>query len=108
MATGDPLGHVEFSVLDAVNRGALRSRRTAQKVDGLREDPAGEAILHAALRRCERAGLLSSARDGSGRQYRVTAAGRARLRADRSLRAAMARMLLSGRAAGPACGARCS
>jgi hypothetical protein len=90
----DPLGHVEFSVLDAVNRGALRTRTTAWQVGGLREDRNGEAILHEALRKCERAGLLSSTREPTGRRYRMTAAGRARLRADRRLRAAMVRLVL--------------
>src|SRR5437764_210600 len=39
--------------------------------------------MHQALRRCERAGLLRSKRDPSGRRYELTAAGRARLRAAR-------------------------
>jgi DNA-binding PadR family transcriptional regulator len=51
-------------------------------------------ILHEVLHRCERAGLLSSARDSTGRLYRLTAAGRARLRADRRFRVALVRALL--------------
>jgi hypothetical protein len=94
MGVGDPLGHVEFAVLDAVHRGSLCSRRTAGQVRGLREQPAGDVILHNVLRRCERDGLLSSTRDGGGRLYRLTRAGRARLHADRRFRAALARMLL--------------
>ena len=94
MEGGDPLGHVEFAVLDAVHRGSLRSRRTAAQVRGLREQPAGEVILRDVLRGCERDGLVSSTRDGRGRLYQLTAAGRARLRADRRFRAAMVRMLL--------------
>jgi predicted MarR family transcription regulator len=94
MGVRDPLGHVEFVVLDAVHRGALRSRRTAAKVPGLREQPAGDVILHDVLRRCERDGLVSSTRDGRGRLYQLTAAGRACLRADRRFRAAMVRLLL--------------
>lgn len=94
MGAGDPIGHVEFAVLDAVQRGLLRSRCTAGHIRGLREQPAGEVILHDALRHCERDGLLSSTRDPGGRLYQLTAAGRARLRADRRFRAAMARMLL--------------
>jgi hypothetical protein len=92
----DPLGHVEFAVLDAVHRGALRFRRTARQIRCLRQQPAGEVILHDVLRRCEQAGLLTSARDSAGRGYWLTAAGRARLRADRRFRAALARALLRG------------
>ena len=32
MGTTDPLGHVEFAVLDAVHRDTLRSRRTAGQI----------------------------------------------------------------------------
>jgi hypothetical protein len=45
MEAGDALRHVEFAVLDAVHRGALRSRRTSRQIRGLREQPAGEVIL---------------------------------------------------------------
>ena len=75
---GDPLGHIEYAVLDAVHRGALRSRRTARQIRSLRDQPAGEVILHEVLYRCEHAGLLS----------------RARLRADRRFRLALVRVLL--------------
>jgi DNA-binding PadR family transcriptional regulator len=51
-------------------------------------------ILHEVLQRCEQAGLLSSARDSAGRMYRLTAAGRARLHADRRFRVALVRPLL--------------
>jgi hypothetical protein len=91
---GDPLGLVEFNVLDAVNRGGLGGRRSACEVPGLREQAAGEVVLHDVLRRFERAGLLSSTRDGAGRRYRLTAAGRARLRSERGFRATFARMML--------------
>ena len=77
------LGQVEFAVLDAVNRGGLRSRRSARRVRLLRGQPTGETILHDVLHRCERNGLLHGTRDPSGRRYELTAAGRARLRADR-------------------------
>jgi DNA-binding PadR family transcriptional regulator len=107
MAVGDPLGHVEFSVLDAVHRGALRARPAARQIRGLSADPAGELLLHDALHRCEQAGLLSSTRDGTGRRYRLTAAGRAQLRSDRRFRVAMARMLLRGQACRRACRAGC-
>jgi DNA-binding transcriptional regulator PaaX len=96
MGACDPLGHVEFAVLDAVYRDTLRSRCTAGQVPVLREQPAGEVILHDALRRCEREGLVSSVRDARGRRYHLTAAGRARLRADRRFTAALVRMLVRG------------
>jgi DNA-binding PadR family transcriptional regulator len=96
MQAGDALGQVEFAVLDAVNRGALRRRSTARKVPALRDRPAGEAILHEALRRCEHEGLLRSERDASGRLYELTAAGRTRLRADRRFRFALAVLLARG------------
>jgi DNA-binding PadR family transcriptional regulator len=92
----DPLGQVEFAVLDAVHRGALRSRRTARQIPALRERAAGEAVLHEALRRCEHAGLLRSERDASGRRYELTGSGRARLRATRRFRVALARLLARG------------
>jgi hypothetical protein len=94
MAFGDRLGLVEFAVIDAVNRGALGSRQTADRVPGLRHEPAGDALVHEALRRCERCGLLSSERVCSGRRYELTAAGRARLRAERRFRAALLGVLL--------------
>jgi DNA-binding PadR family transcriptional regulator len=93
MQPGDVLGQVEFAVLDAVSGGALRSRRTARKIPGLRDRPSGEAILHDALRRCEHEGLLRSERDTSGRLYQLTAAGRTRLRANRRFRLALAVLL---------------
>jgi DNA-binding PadR family transcriptional regulator len=94
MEAGDPLGHVEFAVLYAVHRGALRRRCTATQVGILSRQPAGEVILHQALGRCEREGLVSSERDYVGRRYQLTAAGRARLRADRRFRAALIRVLV--------------
>jgi DNA-binding PadR family transcriptional regulator len=53
-------------------------------------------VLHDVLHRFEQAGLLSSTRDGAGRRYRLTSAGRARLRFERRLRVALARVLLRG------------
>jgi DNA-binding PadR family transcriptional regulator len=50
--------------------------------------------VHEALRRCEQSGLLSSERVCSGRRYELTAAGRARLRAERRFRAALVGVLL--------------
>lgn len=94
MELREPLGLVEFAVIDAVDRGALRSRQTADRVPGLRREPAGDALVHEALRRCERCGLLSSARARSGRRYELTAAGRTRLRDERRFRAALLGVLL--------------
>lgn len=94
MEADDALGLVEFAVLDAVHRGALRSRRTARQIRLLRDQPAGETILHHVLRRCERDGLVRGSRDSSGRRYELTAAGRVRLRAERRFRAALIGALL--------------
>jgi DNA-binding PadR family transcriptional regulator len=93
MKVGDTLGQVEFAVVDAVNSGVLRSRRSARQIRLLREQPAGETILYDVLRRCEREGLLRSSRDASGRRYELTAAGCARLKADRRFRGALVRVL---------------
>jgi DNA-binding PadR family transcriptional regulator len=97
MQPGDALGPFEYAVLEAVHRGALRSRRSARQVRALAGRPGGEAILHDVLHRCKRDGLLASERDRSGRAYRLTAAGRARLRADRRFRVALARTIALSR-----------
>lgn len=94
MAPEDALGLVEFAVLDATHRGKLRVRRTARKIASLHSEPAGEAILHEILHRCEADGLVRSTRDTLGRRYELTAAGRARLSAERRHRLALARLLL--------------
>lgn len=103
MEAGDPLGHVEFAVLDAVHRRALRSRSTALQIHRLRERRAGEGIFHDVLHRCEQDGLLRSQRDDRGRRYELTAAGRARLRADRRFRVTLVPPSPSG-IAGPRAG----
>jgi hypothetical protein len=97
MESGDALGLIEFAVLDSVSRGALRSRRTATQIRVLRDQPAGEVMLHDVLRRCERSGLLHSSRDSAGRRYELTAAGQVRLRADRRFRATLFRVLAQSR-----------
>jgi hypothetical protein len=97
MEAFDPLGRVEFTVIDAVHRGALRSRRTVSEIPSLRQDPAGDALMHEALHRCERSGLLRSERDRWGRRYELTPAGRARLRAERRFRVALIGALLGRR-----------
>jgi DNA-binding PadR family transcriptional regulator len=94
MGAGEPLGQVEFAVLAAVHRGALRSRCTAEQVRELGEQPAGEALLHDALHQCEQDGLVRSERDRAGRRYELTAAGRARLRLERRFRLALVGALL--------------
>src|ERR1700749_2830661 len=93
MDPDDALGQVEFAVLDAMHRGALRSRRTPCQIRVLRGWPAGQAILHDVLRRCERGGVLRSSREAWGRRYELTAAGRASLRAERRFRMALIRVL---------------
>jgi hypothetical protein len=93
MQSSDGLGLVEFAVLDSVSRGALSSRCTAKQIRILRDQPTGEAILHDVLRCFERAGLLRSSRDSSGRRYELTVAGRVRLRADRRFREALVGVL---------------
>jgi DNA-binding PadR family transcriptional regulator len=98
MEPGDALGQVEFAVMHAVHCGALRSRCTARQIPGLRERPAGEAILHDVLHRCEHDGLVRGERDASGRRYELTGAGRARLRAERRFRVALAALLARGSA----------
>jgi hypothetical protein len=72
----------------------LRPRCTAMRIGVLREQPAGEAILHHVLHCCERGGLLRGGRDRFGRRYELTPGGRARLRAERRYRLAMVRALL--------------
>jgi DNA-binding PadR family transcriptional regulator len=96
MDAGDSLGQVEFVVLEAVHRGVLRSRPTAQKIAGMSQRTAGQAILHEALHRCEHDGLLRSERVPAGRRYELTAAGRRRLSADRRFRVALVRLLIRG------------
>jgi hypothetical protein len=91
-------GHVEFAVLDGMHC-ALRSRLTARQIRVLRDLPGGEVILHDTLRRCEQDGLLRSQRDDSGRQYELTAAGRAQLRIDRRFRTVLMRMLARSQSA---------
>lgn len=97
MDSRDLLGQVDFAVLDAVHRGALRSRCVPCQIGVLRGRPAAQTILSEVLRRSEREGLLRSCRDASGRRYELTAAGRARLRANRRFRAALLGMLARSR-----------
>jgi DNA-binding PadR family transcriptional regulator len=103
MQPAELLGQYEFYVLEAVHRGVLSARWLAGQVHGLGEQPGGEATLYEVLHRCERAGLVRSRRDGAGRRYQLTAAGRARLRTDRRFRTALARVLMRRSAARGTC-----
>jgi hypothetical protein len=49
----DLLGRREVAILDAVHRGAMRSRACAGQVRALVDEPASEALLHDTLRRFE-------------------------------------------------------
>jgi DNA-binding PadR family transcriptional regulator len=81
MVDDDLPGGVETAVLDALHRGALRVRCSARAIPALRDEPTGEHVLHEILNRFEERGLVRSDRHRDGREWRVTAAGRARLRA---------------------------
>jgi hypothetical protein len=61
MESDDTLGLVEFAVLESVSRGTLRSRRTAQQIDVLRDQPAGDPILHAFCAAASGAGCCAAA-----------------------------------------------
>jgi DNA-binding MarR family transcriptional regulator len=89
----EPLGQVEFAVLGAVNQGVLRSRRGDGESYVLRDRLATDATLYDVLRLLEQDGLLRSRRNRSGRNYELTAAGRACLRSNRRLRSALIRLL---------------
>jgi hypothetical protein len=93
MDPGEALGQVEFAVLCAVHRGALHSRRGARDVPVLDDRPAAETIFHEVLRGFEHEGLLPTIRDGIGRDYVLTAAGRARLRSEKRFRSALVKLL---------------
>jgi DNA-binding PadR family transcriptional regulator len=89
----DLLGRREVAILDAVHRGAMRSRPCAGQVRALVDEPAGEALLHDTLRRFEEAGLLRSSSQTAGRIYTLTAAGQSRLRAQRRFERALLGLL---------------
>jgi hypothetical protein len=76
---------------------ALNSRPRASHVRALIDEPAGYFLLHDALRRCERDGLVRSRRDARGRRYALTPAGRARLRAQRRFEDALLALLSRSR-----------
>jgi hypothetical protein len=89
----DLLGRRQVAILDAVHRGAMRSRACAGQVRALVDEPSGDALLHDTLRRFEEAGLLRSSRQTAGRSYSLTAAGRSRLRAQRRFERALLGLL---------------
>lgn len=93
MNAREPLGQVEFAVLGAVHQGVLRSRGADGENSVLRDRLATDATVHDVLRRFEQDGLLRSRRNRSGRNYELTAAGRACLRSNRRLRSALIRLL---------------
>jgi hypothetical protein len=94
MASDDLLGPIEVAVLDALHRGALRSRCSAVQLDGLRDEPAGEYLLHQVLGHCEEQGLVLKNRDATGRNWTLTRAGRARLRRRHRFARALATLLV--------------
>jgi hypothetical protein len=96
---GDDLpGPVEIAVLDAVHRGALRSRCSAVQVVALQKEPAGEYLLHEILGRCVEHGLVRTHRDATSRHWALTPTGRARLRTRRRFARALATLVVaSGR-----------
>jgi len=91
---GDDLpGPVETAVLHALHRGALGTRCSARAIPALRDEPTGEQLLHEILNRCEERGLVRSDRHHDRREWRLTAAGRARLRTGRRFAQALASVL---------------
>ncbi|MGH2852025.1 MAG: hypothetical protein ACRDLP_15600 [Solirubrobacteraceae bacterium] len=89
----------EIAILAAVQRGALRAGVIARRVPALGDEPAAEVLLHDALRCCEHRGFVRSRRTPRGRSYSLTAAGRARLRAQRRFACALAALMARSRLA---------
>ena len=83
MVGNDLPGPFEAAVLHALHRGALEARCSARAIPALRDEPAGEYLLHEILNRCEDRGLVRSDRHRDRRQWRLTPEGRARLRTHR-------------------------
>jgi len=93
----DLLGPIDVIVLEALHRGALRARCTAARVAVLRDDPAGERLLHETLRRCEQHSLVASCRRAGERSYALTLKGRARLRTQQRFGLALASLVARSR-----------
>jgi DNA-binding PadR family transcriptional regulator len=87
----------EIAILAAVQRGALRPGASARRVPALDDQPTAEVLMHDALRCCEHRGYLRSRRTPRGRSYSLTAAGRARLRAQRRFACALAALMARSR-----------
>lgn len=100
VAGEDLLGPIDVIVLEAPHRGALRARRSAERMPALRDDPGGERLLHETLRHCERHSLVASCRRAGGCRYAITPKGRARLRAERRFRLALASLVVRSRVGG--------
>ncbi len=83
-----------MAVLDALHRGALGSRCSAVQISGLRDEPAGEYVLHKILGRFEDQGLVRTRRDASSRHWTLTPAGRARLHTRRHFARALATLIV--------------
>src|ERR1700730_10288624 len=93
MVDDDLPGPVETAVLHALHQGALGTRCSARAIPALRDEPTGEQLLHEFLDRCAERGLVRSDRHHDRREWRLTRAGRARLRARRRFAQALARVL---------------
>ena len=93
MVDDDLPGPVETAVLHALHRGALGTRCSARAIPALRDESTGEQLLHEFLDRCEERGLVRSDRHHDRREWRLTRAGRARLRTRRRFAQALARVL---------------
>lgn len=93
IATGELPGPAETAVLDVLHRGALRTRCSARAIPALRGHLAGEQLLHEILDRCEARGLVRSDRYRDRLEWRLTAAGRARLSTRRRFARALAVVL---------------
>jgi DNA-binding HxlR family transcriptional regulator len=93
MVDDDLPGPVEAAVLDALHRGALGVRCSARAIPGLRDEPAGEQLLHEILNRCEERGLVRTERHPDRREWRLTPAGRTRLRTRQRFARALASVM---------------
>jgi hypothetical protein len=96
MVDDDLPGPVEAAVLHALHRGALGTHCTVRSVHALRDEPTGEQLLHEILDACEERGLVRSDRRRDGREWRLTRAGRDRLRTRRRFAQALASVLARG------------
>ena len=89
MARAELLSRHEAAALRAVGAGTLA--RLSATLD--KDELGGKNALYSALRRFERCGLVYSRRDAHGRHYRLTPAGRSRLRQARRFEHALLALL---------------